>query len=255
MADLATVADDALIMPHNVFNGEELDNKFPPLQVPPDENLDDVQNDYDDATLQKGMHIAKEINEETLRHGRMRKPPADAPANSDTTTAGTELPCHASPRERLQAILALARERRTPARGTQGPRAAANHTTAQQTPTTPWPCRATSNDDGKLQANTAVMATSRPSEDATLCALRYTPAVDASAYDLLLAGFSVMAGASSPPPRRSAKCCHALGALSRAERTEGTERTESLSSGARGGGPEKGLQSRVESSLSSISVL
>ena len=52
-------------MPHNVYTAKELDAEHPTLQVPEKEELEDMQKDEEDNTLQTGLQIAKQINRET----------------------------------------------------------------------------------------------------------------------------------------------------------------------------------------------
>ena len=51
----------------------ELDERFPPLKAPRDEDLSDLANDQHDAMLGHGPKIARSITEEMTKHGRTRK--------------------------------------------------------------------------------------------------------------------------------------------------------------------------------------
>ena len=60
-------------MPHLMLTEDELDAQFPSLEVPEDDGLEDPNQDDDDAMLQHGMSIAREIADGMLRNGRTRR--------------------------------------------------------------------------------------------------------------------------------------------------------------------------------------
>jgi hypothetical protein len=60
-------------MPHLVLFGQALDNAFPPMTAPKDEDLQDADLDEDDATLQVGLREAVAIAAEARDQGRKRK--------------------------------------------------------------------------------------------------------------------------------------------------------------------------------------
>ena len=49
------------LMPHLVFNDQELEERYPRLTAPEDEHADDPAIDAADLTLQVGQRIAEEI--------------------------------------------------------------------------------------------------------------------------------------------------------------------------------------------------
>ena len=49
------------LMPHLIFNGQELEKRYPRLAAPEDEHADDPAIDAADLTLQVGQRIAEEI--------------------------------------------------------------------------------------------------------------------------------------------------------------------------------------------------
>ncbi len=59
-------------MPHNVLGRAELDERFPSIHAPEDDELDDFARDEDDAMLQHGRSIASAIAEDMARFGRTR---------------------------------------------------------------------------------------------------------------------------------------------------------------------------------------
>ena len=68
-------------MPHNCLSRLELDNRFPPLEAPEDECLEDVACDEDDPLLQYGRKVAQQIAEDMAVRGRTRRD-----AHEDWTT-------------------------------------------------------------------------------------------------------------------------------------------------------------------------
>ena len=60
-------------MPHLALTEEELDRRFPGIQAPEDEHLDDIAKDDDDMMLKHGTKIANDISEGMLKHGRTRR--------------------------------------------------------------------------------------------------------------------------------------------------------------------------------------
>ena len=61
-------------MPHRVWSGLELDRRFPSITAPEDDGLCDLMDDRADAVYQKGVQLSKQIQAETLQHGRRRHP-------------------------------------------------------------------------------------------------------------------------------------------------------------------------------------
>ena len=59
-------------MPHNVLGRAELDERFPSIHAPEDDELDDFARDEDDAMLQHGRSIASAIAEDMAKFGRTR---------------------------------------------------------------------------------------------------------------------------------------------------------------------------------------
>ncbi len=82
------------IMPHLLYSDQELDGRYPPLQAPHDEPLDDLSRDQDDLTLQNGMKIAESIKVAMQQEGRTRRmsptttPEIPRSSSSPTTTRG-----------------------------------------------------------------------------------------------------------------------------------------------------------------------
>ena len=62
------------IMPHLVFSEKELNQRYPGLEAPDDEPLDDFVNEADDKTFQAGLRIAAEIQQQGEQEGRKRRP-------------------------------------------------------------------------------------------------------------------------------------------------------------------------------------
>ena len=60
-------------MPHLALRGRQLDDAYPPLAVPEEEDLPDLMQDSEDGTLQRGMEQARQISEEARDQGRKRK--------------------------------------------------------------------------------------------------------------------------------------------------------------------------------------
>jgi len=60
-------------MPHLDLSPTELDRLYPPILAPVDEQLDDMVDDADDSTLQRGMAIASSIRTAMMREGRTRR--------------------------------------------------------------------------------------------------------------------------------------------------------------------------------------
>ena len=77
------------IMPHLVCSATDLDNLYPNVGTPDDEGLDDLGDDRDDAVLQHGLKIAKEINDQSQAQGRRRRP-RDAADGQEEDAQGTE---------------------------------------------------------------------------------------------------------------------------------------------------------------------
>ena len=71
-SDNLRVAADPL-MPHLVFNDQELEKLYPRLTAPEDEHADDPAIDAADLTLQVGQRIAEEIRGNMRAEGRRRR--------------------------------------------------------------------------------------------------------------------------------------------------------------------------------------
>ena len=61
------------MMPHLMFEKEELDERYPIITAPIEEELYDFNSDEHDAVFQTGLKIAEQIKSETKTHGRTRK--------------------------------------------------------------------------------------------------------------------------------------------------------------------------------------
>ncbi len=62
-------------MPHTQCPASALDSSYPPIEAPADDKLDDLENDSQDTVLQRGIATARQIREDTAKHGRVRKEP------------------------------------------------------------------------------------------------------------------------------------------------------------------------------------
>ena len=69
MTEVNAVDDSSPIMPHRVYEREDLDRLYPALEVA--EAVDDEEV-LDDGILEHGMQIAKDITEKAEEHGRRR---------------------------------------------------------------------------------------------------------------------------------------------------------------------------------------
>ena len=67
--------EDAPRMPHCEMAKEQLDLEYPSLVAPPDDDLQDVQDDAADAVYQHGLRIAESIAVDMAVHGRTRHGP------------------------------------------------------------------------------------------------------------------------------------------------------------------------------------
>ena len=79
-------------MPHALLSRDELDRRFPALEPPEDDGLDDIAQDEDDAVLQHGQELAREIADCMAKHGRTRRDRTTngrADGHNDTTDGGT----------------------------------------------------------------------------------------------------------------------------------------------------------------------
>ncbi len=61
-------------MPHLIYSEDELNKLYPTLDVPEEENLDDVNNDEQDMVFRHGLRVAAQIQRETELQGRRRRP-------------------------------------------------------------------------------------------------------------------------------------------------------------------------------------
>jgi hypothetical protein len=87
-------AETSPVMPHLVLSGPRLDDAYPPLAVPEDDRLDDVDQDKDDSTFQAGLKIAEGINDDMQTFGRRKNEPNNDYDNTvnyltNTTTTTT----------------------------------------------------------------------------------------------------------------------------------------------------------------------
>jgi hypothetical protein len=87
----ASVCEYSPIMPHTLYQQEELDRLFPALTAPDAECLDDGHEraaEAQDAVLQHGLRLADQIQEDMVANGRRRRP--SEPARSAAQTAPTD---------------------------------------------------------------------------------------------------------------------------------------------------------------------
>ena len=75
------------VMPHLALFGQALDNAYPPMTAPEDEDLQDADLDEDDATLQTGLREAVAIAADARDQGRKRKM---SPITQPSTTTNKE---------------------------------------------------------------------------------------------------------------------------------------------------------------------
>ncbi len=61
-------------MPHIECSPSELERLYPPIQAPPENQLDDLHDDSRDGVYQHGLEIAEEIRQQTSEQGRRRRP-------------------------------------------------------------------------------------------------------------------------------------------------------------------------------------
>ncbi len=66
------------IVPHLLFGEEEPNQRYPALEAPEDEPLEDFANEADDKSYQAGLRIAAEIQRQGEQEGRKRRPGASA---------------------------------------------------------------------------------------------------------------------------------------------------------------------------------
>ncbi len=60
-------------MPHNTLTTEQLDERFPAVQVPEDDQLEDIMRDKDDKMLNYGREVARQIGQDMISRGRTRQ--------------------------------------------------------------------------------------------------------------------------------------------------------------------------------------
>ncbi len=65
-----------------------LDELYPAIEAPPDEPLQDIQQDARDAVYQHGLRIAEHIRQQTEVEGRRRRPGAGGDAGETSRTGG-----------------------------------------------------------------------------------------------------------------------------------------------------------------------
>ena len=75
------------IMPHLMYSQAELDEQHPRLQAPEEEELDDFEGDTGDAVLQRGVALAREIQQQAAQAGRRRHPTEAPTSGSKPATA------------------------------------------------------------------------------------------------------------------------------------------------------------------------
>ena len=66
-------------MPHHELSNELLNTQYPSLVAPPDDDLQDAQDDTADAVYQHGLKIAEGVAADMAVHGRTRRDPGVAP--------------------------------------------------------------------------------------------------------------------------------------------------------------------------------
>ena len=93
-------------MPHLTLHGQRLDDAYPPLAVPEDDDLQDAARDEDDATFQTGLREAVKISEEARDQGRKRKMSPSA-TTSTTTTTTTDGPTYDSAGKKTEGTVNL----------------------------------------------------------------------------------------------------------------------------------------------------
>ncbi len=74
-------------MPHRELSNEQLNTQYPSLVAPPDDDLQDAQDDAADAVYQHGLKIAEGVAADMAVHGRTRRDPGVAPRRA-TAAAG-----------------------------------------------------------------------------------------------------------------------------------------------------------------------
>ena len=78
--EIAAVGNDVdienttAIMPHLAHSYEELQELYPSIPAPADEQLDDLRDDHRDNVLQEGLKVAEQIKNEMSMQGRRRRP-------------------------------------------------------------------------------------------------------------------------------------------------------------------------------------
>ena len=77
-------------MSHLVLHGQRLDDAYPQLVVPEDDDLQDAARDEDDATFQAGLREAVEIAREARDHGRKRRMSPSTQPSEDSAEKETE---------------------------------------------------------------------------------------------------------------------------------------------------------------------
>jgi hypothetical protein len=68
-------------LPHVHYASDDLDHRYPPLQAPDEDHLDDLHDDAHDTVLQAGMAIAQNIRSQGQAEGRRRRPNPDESGN------------------------------------------------------------------------------------------------------------------------------------------------------------------------------
>lgn len=75
-------------MPHLLHSAIELNQLYPAIEAPPDEPLDDLQQDAQDGVYQHGLRIAEHIRQQTEAEGRRRHPGAGGGVGETDQTSG-----------------------------------------------------------------------------------------------------------------------------------------------------------------------
>ncbi len=70
-----------VILPHIHYAPDALNHRYPPLQAPDEDHLEDLHDDAHDTVLQTGMAIARGIRSQGQTEGRRRRPNLDDPEN------------------------------------------------------------------------------------------------------------------------------------------------------------------------------
>ena len=83
-----SVEETSPCMPHLLHSAIELNQLYPAIEAPPDEPLDDLQQDAQDGVYQHGLRIAEHIRQQTEAEGRRRHPGAGGGVGETDQTSG-----------------------------------------------------------------------------------------------------------------------------------------------------------------------